>query len=93
MKRKHMNPILVIKRKLNSFLRKKPKDINPKLLETGMRFSLAISKIRLENNMVTKEEFKDDLVSQILDVAGTIEKSVGNINTFVIQLGKTFEEA
>ena len=93
MQRKHITPRLVIKRKLNSILRKKPKDINPKLLKSGMDFSLAISKIRLENNMITKEEFKDDLVSQILDVAGTIEKSVGNINTFVIQLGKTFEEA
>ena len=77
---------MVIKRKLNSILRKKPKDISPKLLKSGMDFSLAISKIRLENNMIDKEEFEDDLVSQILDVAGTIEKSVRNIKPVVIKL-------
>ena len=86
MKRKHITPRLVIKRKLNSILGKKPKDINPKLLKSGMDFSLAISKIRLENNMIDKEEFKDDLVSQILSTANIIEKSVRNIKPVVIKL-------
>lgn len=86
MKRKHINPRLVIERKLNSILRKKPKDINPKLLKTGMDFSLAISKIRLEKNMITKEEFEDDLVSQMLYTADMIEKSAGNVKPVVVKL-------
>ena len=88
MKRKHINPRLVIERKLNSILRKKPKDINPKLLKSGMDFSLAISKIRLKNNMINQEEFKDDLVSQILYTADMIQKSVGNVKPVVVTLGE-----
>ena len=56
-----MRCIISITRKLNSILRKKPRDINPKLLKSAMDFSLAILQIRLENNMITKEGFEDEI--------------------------------
>lgn len=47
---------------------------------------MAISKLKLENNMIDKERFIDDVESNMLDTADMIEKSVGNMNPVVVKL-------